>query len=83
MKLETVAAPDYDRPFERAFIGGVDGSQLRDLERITRVCAVVDDAPLAAHIPEGELKIDHVDRFEVLVILRAENVRQPKRLYAS
>ena len=81
--MDTNAAPEYDRPFERAFIGRIGGEQLRGLEQITRICSVVDATPLSAHIPEGVLKIDSVDRFEALVILRAENVQQPKRRYAS
>ena len=83
VELETCAAPEYDQPFERAFLGRVAGRELGTLDPVTRVCTVVDDAPYSAHTPEGELRIDQVDRFEALVILRAENVRQPKRRYAS
>jgi hypothetical protein len=81
--LDTAAAPNFDRPFERFFLGQVDGERLKGLDRITRLCSVVDGRPHTAHIPDGVLRVPRVDRFEVLLALRAQNVRQPKRLYAS
>lgn len=81
--LHTAAAPEYDRPFERAFLGWVDGSELKRLERITRICSVVDGDPNTANIPEGDLRLPSIDRFEVLLKLRAQNANQTKSLFAS
>lgn len=81
--LDTRAAPEYDRPYERAFLGSVRGDWLHDLDAITRVCSLVDGTPLTAGVPEGDFRVERVDRFEVLLVLRAENARQPKSLYAS
>jgi hypothetical protein len=81
--LATAAAPEYDRPFERAFLGQVDGEEVQPLERITRLCSVVDGSPQTANIPEGDLRLPRIDRFEVLLKLRAQNVNQPKSLFAS
>lgn len=81
--FKTGAAPEYDAPFERAFLGQVGGERLRLLERLTRLGSVVDGVPLTAAIPEGVLRVQRVDRFEVLLMLRARNVRQPRSRYAS
>jgi hypothetical protein len=81
--LKTATAPEYDRPFERAFLGWVNGQELQLLDRITRICSVIDHDPHSAGIPEGVLRLPRVDRFEVLLKLRAQNANQTKSIFAS
>lgn len=46
------------------------------LERITRLCSVVDGHPQTANVPDGHLRLPRIDRFEVLKRLRAQNANQ-------
>lgn len=83
LKLNTRREPVYDRPFELAFLGVADGRAAVKLGHVTRVCSTVDGEPLTGCIPEGSLRIGAIGRFEALVILRARNVNEPKRDFAS
>lgn len=81
--LSVTRASAHDRPFEHAFLGVGEGSEIAKLGRVTRVCSTVDDDPHTAGIPEGAFLVSDVDRFEALVVLRARNAHEPKRDFAS
>ncbi len=81
--MHTGAAPQYDRPFERSFLGQTAGSRLRVMSRIARICSTVVGEVHTASIPEGILRAPRINRFEVLLTLRVDNVNQPRTLYAS
>jgi hypothetical protein len=83
VELRVSRAPEYDRPFEHAFLGVCDGKDVALLGRVTRVCSTVDGEPHAAGIPEGAFLVGGVDRFEALVVLRARNADGPKRDFGS
>ncbi|RNM12229.1 hypothetical protein [Nocardioides pocheonensis] len=83
VELDVNRAQEYDRPFEHAFLGTGPGNEVASLGRITRVCSTVDGEPSAAAIPDGELLVTEVDRFETLLVLRARNANEPKRDFAS
>jgi hypothetical protein len=81
--LSVSRASQDDRPFEHAFLGVGPGTAIAKLRRVTRVGSTVDGEPLTAGIPEGAFSVSAVDRFEVLVVLRARNATEPKRDFAS
>jgi hypothetical protein len=83
VSMKVAPAGEFDRPFERHFLGKLDGRKLRALTQVGRVVSLVDGEPYTGWVPDGDLRVEHVDRFELLLRLRAENVRQPKRRYAS
>jgi hypothetical protein len=83
VELSVNRAPDYDRPFEHAFLGAGPGTAITKLGQVTRVGTTVDGQPHTAGIPEGAFFVSAVDRFEVLVVLRARNANEPKRDFAS
>jgi hypothetical protein len=84
--LKTRPAPDYERPFVRAFLGRAPGSDLDLLTHIGRVCSTMRGdvtQPLAANYPEGRLEVAGLRRFEALMGIRARNVHQPRSDYPS
>lgn len=83
VKLSVSRAPEYDQPFEHAFLGVGQASDVAKLGQVTRVCSTVDGEPHSAGIPEGAFLVSDVDRFEALVVLRARNANEPKRDFAS
>jgi hypothetical protein len=83
VELRVIRAPEHDRPFEHAFLGVGSGAAITKLGQVTRVGTTVDGEPLTAGIPEGAFLVSDIDRFEVLVILRARNANEPKRDFAS
>jgi len=83
VELSVSRASEYDRPFEHAFLGVGQGSDVAKLGQVTRVCSTVDGEPNTAGIPEGVFLVSDVDRFEALVILRARNANEAKRDFAS
>jgi hypothetical protein len=83
VELSVSRASEYDRPFEHAFLGVGQGSDIATLGEVTRICSTVDGEPLSAAIPEGAFLVGDVDRFEALVILRARNTNEPNRDFAS
>jgi len=83
VELGVSRAPNYDRPFEHAFLGVSQGAEIARLREVTRVCSTVDGEPHSAGVPEGAFLVSDVDRFEALVVLRARNAYQPKRDFAS
>jgi hypothetical protein len=83
VELEVSRASAYDRPFEHAFLGVGPGSAIANLGPVTRVGSTIDGEPNTAGIPEGAFLVSAVDRFEVLVLLRARNANEPKRDFAS
>lgn len=83
VELSVRRAPEYDRPFEHAFLGCGPGAAVGELGQVTRVCSTIDGDPHTAGILEGAFCISAVDRFEALVVLRARNANEPKRDFAS
>jgi hypothetical protein len=83
VELSVSRQPEYDRPFEHAFLGVGPGSAVAKLGQVTRVCSTVDGEPSTAGMPEGAFRVSELDRFEALVILRARNANEPKRDFAS
>jgi len=83
VELGVSRASEYDRPFEHAFLGVGQGTEVAKLRQVTRVCSTVDGEPNMAGIPEGVFLVSDVDRFEALVVLRARNANEPKRDFAS
>jgi hypothetical protein len=83
VELSVSRAPDYDQPFQHAFLGVGKGSEIAKLGQVTRVCSTVDGELSSVGFLEGALRVSHVERFEALVVLRARNVKQPKRDFAS
>jgi hypothetical protein len=59
--LTTPPAPEYDRPFERVFLGEAPGELVAGLTQITRIAAVDDTSLLAVHIPEGVRRLERID----------------------
>jgi hypothetical protein len=83
VELSVSRVPEYDRPFEHGFLGVASGADVAALGRVTRVCSTVDGEPNTAGIPEGAFVVADIDRFEALIILRAQNADGPKRDFAS
>jgi hypothetical protein len=83
VELSVSRASEHDRPFEHAFLGVGQGSEIANLRQVTRVCSTVDGEPHSAGIPEGAFLVSDLDRFEALVVLRARNANEPKRDFAS
>jgi hypothetical protein len=82
VELSVSRASEHDRPFEHAFLGVGQGSEIANLRQVTRV-STVDGEPHSAGIPEGAFLVSELDRFEALVVLRARNAKEPKRDFAS
>jgi len=53
VELGVSRAPNYDRPFEHAFLGVSQGAEIARLREVTRVCSTVDGEPHSAGVPEG------------------------------
>ena len=83
VELSVSRVCEYDRPFEHAFLGVGRGAAIAKLGRITRVGSTIDGEPHTAGIPVCLFLVSDVDRFEVLILLRARNANEPKRDFAS
>ncbi|MEX2464442.1 MAG: hypothetical protein WD428_01055 [Gaiellaceae bacterium] len=84
--LRTKPAPEHERPFVRAFLGTTSGSELEELTHVGRICSTLGgdpSKPITANWPEGRLVIKGLQRFEALMGLKAQNVRQPRTAYSS
>lgn len=83
VELSVTRASEYDRPFQHAFLGVAEGEDIARLGKITRISSTVNGEPHSAGIPEGTFLVAELDRFEVLLVLRARNANELKRDFAS